>query len=199
MSPLPLVECLFYFFAALLLTGACSVVWSKNPVRSVLSLVLCFVAMAGVWLLLYAEFLALVLVLVYVGAVMTLFLFVVMMLHVDRAAVTQGLVSHWWIGVLLMLAFLGMSCWWVGPAFFSLPIPSPDLSVSPLRSLGQVLYTDYAVVFEASGVLLLASMVAAMALAFRGVRSRRVQNISEQLRANKKDRLRVVDDKGVVS
>lgn len=192
------IQVIFYAFSTLAILSGMMVVASNNPVRGALFLVLTFFAMAGVWLLLQAEFLALILVLVYVGAVMTLFLFVVMMLQVNVVSLREGFVRYWWLWAApLVLLALALTIKVIGPENFglvSMPAPAdaaPDYN--NLASLGMVLYTDYAYPFEIAAVLLLTAIVAAISLTHRRPKNRRSQNVSEQIAVQRKNRIRLVN------
>lgn len=191
------VHIIFYLFSAAALVSGLMVVAAKNPVHSVLFLVMTFVAMAGDWMLLNAEFLALILVLVYVGAVMTLFLFVVMMLHIDMAGKREGFVRFLPFAALLVLVVVGLTIMVVGPSHFGLsqvPAPAPTAAdYSNTADLGTVLYTNYAYPFEVAGVLLLTAIVAAISLTHRAPKNRKVQNITKQISVNPKDRMKLID------
>jgi NADH-quinone oxidoreductase subunit J len=188
---------IFYLFAAVAVGSAANVIISTNPVRSVLSLVVTFFAMAGIWMLLHAEFLSIVLVLVYVGAVMTLFLFVVMMLNIRTESKQSGFVSYWPFGILVALLVTGILFVVIGPQYFGLEqFPAPvvtDAGTSNLQDLGNVLYTNYAYPFEIAGLLLLAAIIAAITLTYRGPRKRKVQNPAKQIDIDPKTRVRLVD------
>jgi NADH-quinone oxidoreductase subunit J len=187
------VHIIFYVFAALAVLSALVVVTVRNPVRSVLALVVTFFAMAGVWMLLSAEFLSLILLLVYVGAVMTLFLFVVMMLNVDVSGSKEGFTRYLPFGIFLVLLMVALMIVAFGPKFGLMPIPAPhEADYSNITQLGSVLYTEYAYPFEISGVLLLAAIVAAISLAHRSPKRRKSQNIGEQLKVRREDRVRLV-------
>jgi NADH-quinone oxidoreductase subunit J len=191
------LQLIFYAFSAVAIGSGMLVVGSSNPVRGALFLVLTFFAMAGLWLLLHAEFLALVLVLVYVGAVMTLFLFVVMMLNASRVSMKEGFVRYLPVILLVVLSMVGLMLMVVSPARFGLeamPAPAPvPADFSNTASLGMLLYTHYAYPFELAAVLLLTAIVAAITLTHGTRRPRKSQNISKQNAANPKDRLRLVD------
>lgn len=191
-----LFQITFYTFSALLLFSAMMVVTSRHPVRSVLFLVLAFFSSAVLWMLLQAEFLALVLIFVYVGAVMTLFLFVVMMLNVEVAARQKGWIRYLPLGALLVGLLVFLTWRVVQPSMFSANtyhwIAQPE-NYSHTHQLGAVLYTDYVYPFELAAVLLLVAIVAAIALAFRGRRGgRKAQQISEQLAVRREDRVRLI-------
>ena len=161
---------IFYFFAAIVVLAATSVVTVKNPVKAALSLVLAFVGAAGVWMTLQAEFLAIVLVLVYVGAVMVLFLFVVMMLDIDMAVMRAGFTRYLPLGLaiavllVLQLAFV-LTGTFSGDEFAGLQLLGTDYSNT--KALGRVLYTDYVLAFEIAALILLVAMIAAIALTHR--------------------------------
>jgi len=188
-----ILKIIFYIFATLAVGSAMMVVTARNPVRSVLSLVLTFFSMAGIWMLMSAEFLSLILLLVYVGAVMTLFLFVVMMLNVDTVGKREGFTRYLPFSILVIVVLLGLMIVAFGSKFMSLPMPaSPEADYSNISQLGAVLYTQYAYPFEIAGVLLLAAIVAAISLSHRAPRKRKVQSVSEQLSVRREDRVRLV-------
>jgi NADH-quinone oxidoreductase subunit J len=193
LTPLHII---FYLFALVAVSSAVAVITVRNPVRSVLSLVVTFFAMAGIWMILRAEFLSLILLLVYVGAVMTLFLFVVMMLNIDQETKREGFVRYLPFGLIIMALILGLIITAISPVYFGLmqmPPPPPEpVHYSNIQHLGEVLYTDYAYPFEIAGVLLLAGIIAAITLAFRGPIKRKVQNPSKQVAVKPEDRLRII-------
>jgi NADH-quinone oxidoreductase subunit J len=191
-----LLEVLFYVFSTILVVAALGVILSRNPVYSALALVLCFVTSAAIWLLVEAEFLAVVLVLVYVGAVMVLFLFVVMMLDVNLAELREGLVRYAWLGWLAAAAVIVeiVGVIWVrglGVDVHSAPVPNPA-DYSNTRELGTVLYTKYAYPFELAAVLLLVAIVAAIALTMRRRVGLKVQDVGRQVAVQAKDRVRII-------
>lgn len=187
---------IFYAFAAVAVGSAVAVITARNPVRSVLALVVTFFAMSGVWMILRAEFLSLILLLVYVGAVMTLFLFVVMMLNIDRESKQGGFVRYLPLGIIIVILLTGITIVGVGPEYFGLvqmPAPVAEASnYSNTQQLGALLYTDYAYPFEIAGVILLAAIIAAITLTHRGPRKRRVQQISKQVAASPQTSLRLI-------
>ncbi len=192
----------FYSFAAWLIFAALMVVSSKNSVKAALFLVLTFASASAIWLLLEAEFLAISLIVVYVGAVMVLLLFVVMMLDVDYAALRQGFVKKLPIALVISLAFFAILYHFITSGEFStqhyaLPEAKPA-DYSNIKELGRVLYTEYFIAFEIAAVILLVAIVAAISLTFRGRRNRKTQDITKQLQANKKNRLRVMKVDAVV-
>jgi NADH-quinone oxidoreductase subunit J len=192
-----IVHLIFYVFAFVAVSAAMMVVLARNPVRSVLFLVLTFFATAGVWLILHAEFLALILVLVYVGAVMTLFLFVVMMLSIHLEKVREGFVRYLPFGIIMAAMILAISVMAVGPEHFGLTqMPVPGLKPADynnLTSLGLVLYTEYVYPFEISAVLLLTAIVAAISLTHRKTKNRKSQRVSAQIAVKPQDRLRILN------
>ena len=184
----------FYVFAALMLISATMVITVRNAVRAVLCLVLTFFCAAVLWLLTEAEFLSIALVLVYVGAVMVLFLFVVMMLDVDYAAVKQGFTRYLPLGVIAaVLVFAGIWGMVRDGGFGSGAAEPAGGGVTPnINVLGQLLYTEYFYAFELAAVILLVALIAAVALTFRGTRMRKVQDVGRQVHVSKEERLRVV-------
>ena len=190
-------QVVFYSLSALLILSSLAVILSRNPVRGVLFLVFAFVMSAGIWLILQAEFLGLILVLVYVGAVMTLFLFVVMMLNLDKLPPRTGIKKYWPYGVLILLLLVGLVIYVIGPSHFGLAAIAAPMGhaaeYSNVEAIGSVLYTQYVYPFEIAAVILLVAIIAAISLAFRGwggVSKR--QNISKQVRTTPKDRIRMV-------
>ncbi|SRR5579883_858055 len=190
------IHIIFYIFAAVAICSAVTVITARNPVRSVLSLVVTFFSVAGLWMMLRAEFLSLILLLVYVGAVMTLFLFVVMMLNIDRETKREGFVRYLPFGLILVVLTIGLIAMGVGPTYFGMtqmpPPPLEPADYSNLQQIGDLLYTDYAYPFEIAGVLLLAGIIAAITLAFRGPVKRKVQNPSAQVAVRPEDRVRLI-------
>jgi len=186
----------FYAFAAILVLAALRVVTSRNPVHAALWLVLSFFSAAGVWMLLQAEFLAIVLVLVYVGAVMVLFLFVVMMLDVNFDKMRERFRSYVPVGATVgILILVEMALVLIGgymaPRAVVAPAPAAA-GFSNTRMLGMQIYTDYAYPFEIAGVILLVAIVAAIALTHRQRRATRYQNPAEQVKVRAGDRLRIL-------
>lgn len=192
-----LVEILFYIFGTILVAGALGVIVSRNPVYSALLLVLCFITSAAIWLLMQAEFLAVVLVLVYVGAVMVLFLFVVMMLDINLEKLREGFTRFAWLGWLTALAVIveivGV-VWARGGLGIDASTGAADLpaNYSNTLELGSVLYTKYVYPFELAAVLLLVAIVAAIALTMRKRPGHKVQDISKQVAVRASDRVRIV-------
>ena len=189
-------QIIFYCFAALLLFSATMVITVRNPVRAALFLVLAFFTSSGIWLLLEAEFLALTLVLVYVGAVMVLFLFVVMMLDINLTSLQEGFTRYLPLGILVaalitieMLAVLGAAHF--GLDIVPAPAPQPE-DYSNTRAIGLMLYTTYVYPFEIAAVILTVAIVAAITLTLRENKSRKAQVVSDQIKVRAEDRLRIV-------
>ena len=192
-----LIQGLFYLFAAILVLAALVVISARNPVYSALALVMCFVTSAAIWLLVEAEFLAVVLVLVYVGAVMVLFLFVVMMLDINLAELRQGFTRFAWLGWLTALAVIVeiVGVIWVrgGLGIDASHGGEPtSATYSNTLELGRVLYTRYAYPLELAAMLLLVAIIAAIVLTMRRRPGLKYQNISAQVAVRRADRLRIV-------
>ncbi len=178
----------FYLFAGICVASAVMVIASRNPVHSVLFLILAFVNAAGLFVLMGAEFLAMILIVVYVGAVAVLFLFVVMMLDVDFAELGRGVLTYLPIGglvgaVLLAELLVVVGGWAIGPnvtAAITAPIP-PAGEINNTQAIGLVLYTRYVYFFEAAGMILLVAMIGAIVLTLRHKPNVRRQTIAEQV------------------
>ena len=189
-------QILFYVFAAVLLFAATMVVTIRNPVKAALFLVLAFFNAAGLWILLEAEFLAIVLVLVYVGAVMVLFLFVVMMLDINLVKLKEGFGEYLPIGGLVaVLLVIEMAIILSAPEFGPEAMPDPpgqSADYSNTRELGLLIYTTYVYPFEIAAVLLLVAIIAAIALTMRKRKDTKYQDPAEQIDVQAGDRLRVI-------
>src|SRR5258706_4559800 len=185
---------IFYAFAAILVFAALMVVTTKNTVHAALWLVLSFFSAAGIWLLLQAEFLAIALVLVYVGAVMVLFLFVVMMLDVNFDKMRERFRSYIPVGLTVgFLVLVEMALVLVGGYLGGRTPPLPaTASYTTTRRLGLQIYTDYAYPFEIAAMILLVAIIAAIALTHRRRRETKYQNPGAQVRVRREDRLRIV-------
>ncbi|MFL4977022.1 MAG: NADH-quinone oxidoreductase subunit J [Xanthobacteraceae bacterium] len=178
----------FYLFAGLCVASAFMVIAARNPVHSVLFLILAFVNAAGLFVMMGAEFLAMILIVVYVGAVAVLFLFVVMMLDVDFAELRQGFLNYLPIGALIGVVFLVelllvVAVWAIGPGVpktITAPIPPPEV-YSNTEALGLVLYTRYAYFFQIAGLVLLVAMIGAIVLTLRHKPNVRRQNVADQV------------------
>jgi len=189
-------EAIFYFFAAILIFAALRVITARNPVHAALYLVLAFFTAAALWMLLEAEFLAIVLVLVYVGAVMVLFLFVVMMLDVNLDKLREGFWSHLPLaggvaGLLIVQMILILGSRHFGVDVMAVPEPKPA-DYNNTRELGLLLYTDYVYAFELAAVILLVAIVAAIALTLRRRKDSKHLDPAEQVRVKRDERLRIV-------
>ena len=185
----------FYFFAAILLVAAVAVVTARNPVHSALFLVLAFFTASAIWILLRAEFLAITLVLVYVGAVMVLFLFVVMMLDINLEKMREGFWSYLPLGATVGILMAAEMVLVLGGRYFDFMLPRPKdygAAYSNTKELGRLLYTDYMFAFEIAAVILLVAIVAAIALTLRRRKDTKSQNPSDQVRARRADRVRLV-------
>ncbi len=188
---------LFYFFASCALLAASFVVFTKNSVYAVLSLVLTFVMTAALWLMLEAEFLAITLVLVYVGAVMVLFLFVVMMLDIETTTLRAGFIRYWPFAILLLMS-LGMFFAYAYShkelfGAVNVILPQHGAEYNNVKALGMELYTKYLFAFEIAGILLFVGIIAAISLTFRGRRNSRYQEPSQQVHVDPNDRVKLVD------
>ena len=195
---------LFYVFAALMLFAAFKVITARNPVHAALYLVLAFFQAAAIWILLKAEFLAITLVLVYVGAVMVLFLFVVMMLDINIDSMRQGFWKHFPLaGTVGAIIALEMSYVLMGgfrePPKAANAVGQIGAQVSNTKELGKVLYSEYIYPLEIAAVILLVAIIAAIALTLRERKDSKSQNPSEQVRVKRADRVRLVKMKPVMS
>jgi NADH-quinone oxidoreductase subunit J len=186
----------FYAFAAVLVGAAVAVVTVRNPVHAALFLVLAFFTAADIWLMLRAEFLAIALVLVYVGAVMVLFLFVVMMLDINLDRLREGFWGNLPVAVLVGLVMLVEMVLVVAgrsAGTGNLPVPpDPGASYSNTKELGRLLYTEYVLPFELAAVLLLVAIVAAIALTMRRRKDTKYQDPAKQVVAKRSERVRLV-------
>jgi NADH-quinone oxidoreductase subunit J len=187
---------IFYFFAIVLIFAAVRVITIRNPVHAALHLVLAFFASSALWMLMEAEFLSITLVLVYVGAVMVLFLFVVMMLDINISELREGFVSYLPVGFMIALVLLLEMGVVMGPEFFGLeryssPVPH-TADYSNTTELGNILYTVYVYPFEIAAAILLVAIVAAISLTMRRRPEAKKQTPSEQVKVKSTDRLRVV-------
>ncbi|HWR77016.1 MAG TPA: NADH-quinone oxidoreductase subunit J [Thiobacillus sp.] len=187
---------IFYFFAAILVFAGLRVITARNPVHAALFLVLAFFTAAGLWMLLEAEFLAITLVLVYVGAVMVLFLFVVMMLDINLDKLREGFWDYLplagFVSVLLVIEMaLILGSRHFGLDVMATPEPHPA-DYSNTKELGRLLYTDYVYAFELAAVILLVAIVAAIALTLRRRKDSKYIDPAEQVKVKRNDRLRIV-------
>lgn len=195
----PIHQVIFYVFTVVLIASATMVITAKNTVKAVLFLVLAFFSSSVLWMLMQAEFLALVLIFVYVGAVMTLFLFVVMMIRTDQSELKESFVRYYPFGIVAFVILVGTAFYAFSAKHWALANTLPThypASYNNVQAMGLLLFTKYLFPFEIAAVLLLVGMISAIALAFHGRKQgTKSQIIAEQLKANKKDRLRVIDMK----
>jgi NADH-quinone oxidoreductase subunit J len=197
---MPIIEIVFYAFALVLTVAGALVITVRNPVYAALFLVLAFFSSAAIWMLLEAEFLAIVLVLVYVGAVMVLFLFVVMMLDVNLAPLSEGFIRYLPAGVAVasVMAAELMVVLWTRGRFDASAFPIPALhpqGYSNTKSLGELLFTGYLLPFEVAGIILLVAIIAAIALTLRKRSEVKTQNPARQVMVKRDERMRVVSMK----
>ncbi len=186
----------FYFFATVLVLAALRVITARNPVHSALFLVLAFFTAAGLWMLLEAEFLAIALVLVYVGAVMVLFLFVVMMLDINLDRLREGYWDYLVPALIVSGVMVVEMALVLGGRYFDLEgMPQPEAreaDYSNTRELGLLLYTDYVYPFEIAAVILLVAIVAAIALTLRQRKDTKYIDPAQQVKVRRRDRVRMV-------
>jgi NADH-quinone oxidoreductase subunit J len=185
----------FYLFATLTIASALSVIFSRNPVHSVLWLIVAFFNAAGLMLLVGAEFIAMLLVIVYVGAVAVLFLFVVMMLDIDFAVLRRGFTQNLPFGIIIALVLLAeivvaVSAWQAGPALSGQHIAATSTTPN-IVALGQLLYSMYLFPFEIAGLILLVAMIGAIVLTHRRRGDTRTPNASKQIRRRPQDATRL--------
>jgi NADH-quinone oxidoreductase subunit J len=181
----------FYLFATIVIASGVMTILARNPVHSVLWLILAFFNAAGLFLILGAEFIAMLLVIVYVGAVAVLFLFVVMMLDVDFAELRAGVAKYWPFATILAIVLLAeiafaLAAWNAGSITAARAAPTAS-DVPNIEALGRVLYTRYLYIFEAAGLILLVAMIGAIVLTHRTRSGLRPQNVSHQIRRRPED------------
>lgn len=184
----------FYFLSAILIAASLRVITARNPVHAALHHILAFFTCGGIWSLLQAEFLAIAIILVYVGAVMVLFLFVVMMLDINIDRVREGFWNYLPLGALLgilMVIEMGMV---LGSKY--LQVPATDVmtagGVSNTKSIGALMFSDYVYPFELASIVLLVGMIAAIVLTYRGPKKTKYTNPNQQVFVKAKDRVRVL-------
>ena len=184
----------FYLFAAMTVLSAVRVITVRNPVHAALFLVLAFCSMAGIWLLLEAEFLAMTLIVVYVGAVMVLFLFVVMMLDINLEQLREGFWRWFPFGLALAAVMVGEMIWVLGSRQTAETAGAVQhaANYSNTKELGRLVYTEYVYAFELAAVLLLIAIIAAIALTLRRRKDAKSQNVAEQVAVRREDRVRIM-------
>ncbi|MET0309464.1 MAG: NADH-quinone oxidoreductase subunit J [Sphingomonas sp.] len=185
----------FYLFALVVIASGAMTILSRNPVHSVLWLILAFFNAAGLMVLVGAEFIAMLLVIVYVGAVAVLFLFVVMMLNIDFAELRAGVARYAAVGVLLAIALVAeiivaVGAWTAGTLSLGRRVAPIDAAVPNIEAIGRLLYTRYLFVFEGAGLVLLVAMIGAIVLTYRQRSDVRPQNVSRQINRRSKDATR---------
>lgn len=184
----------FYFLSAILIFASLRVITSRNPVHAALHLILAFFTCGGIWALLQAEFLAIAIILVYVGAVMVLFLFVVMMLDINIDRVREGFWNYLPLGATLGVLMAGEMALVLGSKY--LQVPAADVmvpaGVSNTKSIGALMFSDYVYPFELASIVLLVGMVAAIVLTYRGPKKSKYTNPNQQVFVKAKDRVRVI-------
>ncbi|WP_374266597.1 NADH-quinone oxidoreductase subunit J [Zoogloea sp.] len=187
---------IFYFFSTILVLASLRVITARNPVHAALFLVLAFFTAGGIWMLLHAEFLAIALVLVYVGAVMVLFLFVVMMLDINLERIRQGFWSYLPVGALIGVLMVVEMVMVLGGRYFGLEgMPQPSdvpAGYSNTKELGRLIYTDYVYPFELASIVLLVAMIAAVALTLRKRNNVKKVDPAQQVAVKRDDRVRIV-------
>jgi len=186
---------IFYFLSSILIFASLRVITARNPVHAALHLVLCFFTAGGIWALLQAEFLAIALIMVYVGAVMVLFLFVVMMLDINMDRIREGFWKYLPLGTVvgaLMVLEMGVV---LGGHYFQVldsDVPNVAANASNTKELGALLFTDYVYPFELASVILLVALVAAVAITYRGRKKSSYVDPADQVRVKAADRMRIV-------
>lgn len=185
---------LFYAFSAILIFAALRVITCRNPVHSALFLVLTFFSASAIWMLLQAEFLAIVLVLVYVGAVMVLFLFVVMMLDINIEKLREGFWKSLWVAIPVGLLIVFELSAVMMRGFWTLDtvVPNANANIGNTRELGKVLYTQYTYPFEIAGIILLVAIIAAVALTLRKRKDSKYFAPGDAVKVKASDRIRVI-------
>ena len=184
----------FYFLSAILVFAGLRVITARNPVHAALHLILAFFTCGGIWALLQAEFLAIAIILVYVGAVMVLFLFVVMMLDINMDRIRQGFWHYLPLGALLGILMVMEMGLVLGSKYFQVPASEAVIpaNVSNTKGLGALMFSDYVYPFELASIILLVGMIAAIVLTYRGPKKSKYTNPAKQVFVKAKDRVRVL-------
>ena len=184
----------FYFLSAILVFASLRVITARNPVYAALHLVLAFFTCGGIWALLQAEFLAIAIILVYVGAVMVLFLFVVMMLDINIDRIRQGFWSYLPLGAMLGLLMVMEMGLVLGSKYFQVPAAEAlvPAGVSNTKAIGALMFSEYVYPFELASLILLVGMISAIVLTYRGSKKSRYTNPNQQVFVKAKDRIRVL-------
>lgn len=184
----------FFFLATILIVASLRVITSRNPVNAALYLILAFFTCGGIWVLLQAEFLAIAIILVYVGAVMVLFLFVVMMLDINLDRVREGFWSYLPLGAILGILMAMEMSLVLGSKY--LQVPAADVvvpaGISNTKSIGALMFSEYVYPFELASIILLVGMIAAIVLTYRGPKKTKYTNPNQQVFVKAKDRIRVL-------
>ena len=184
----------FYFLSAILVFASLRVITARNPVYAALHLILAFFTCGGIWALLQAEFLAIAIILVYVGAVMVLFLFVVMMLDINIDRIRQGFWSYLPLGAMLGLLMVMEMGLVLGSRYFQVPAAEAlvPAGVSNTKAIGALMFSEYVYPFELASLILLVGMISAIVLTYRGSKKSRYTNPNQQVFVKAKDRIRVL-------
>ena len=190
----------FFLFSFALIFSALRVITVNNPVKAAIYLVFCFFFSAILWLLLNAEFLSIILILVYVGAVMVLFLFVVMMLDINLAKIQEGFVNYFPVGLIVFFVMAVLLIFFLSDQFSNMDkniiLEITLIGSNNTKNLGYLLYTEFILAFEIAGIILLLGIIAAITLTHKKNILTKYQNPSEQVKATKSDRLKVIKDEG---
>jgi len=184
----------FFFLSAILIVASLRVITARNPVHAALHLILAFFTCGGIWALLQAEFLAIALILVYVGAVMVLFLFVVMMLDINIDRIRQGFWSYLPLGAVLGILMVLEMRLVLGNKYFQVPAAEAvtPAGISNTKEIGRLMFSEYVYPFELASIILLVGMIAAIVLTYRGPKKSKYTNPNEQVFVKAKDRIRVL-------
>ena len=193
---IPVYQIVFYVFALMLVVASLMVILSRNPVQSALFLVMAFFSTSVLWMMIQAEFLSLVLIFVYVGAVMTLFLFVVMMLNIDSSIKQSGFVKFLPFAAIILVLFASLMVYVLSPEHLlsgiTMPTAYPD-DYSNVEAMGELLFSKYIYPLEITSAILVVSMISAIALTFNGKNpNTKSQSVAEQVAVRPEDRLRMI-------